>query len=258
MRVGILVAVFAAALLNSSGSLGERQSQKPPKATPARNNNFLMAIQEKGGDPERAGNVKIRFYGHDAFEITSPQDLSVLTDPWRNDSTGTFPKWFLRDFPAVQSDVVVSTHAHFDHDAVDRPQGLVVLERLVGQFRLGDVEITGLAERHAGATQPNEVTLDNAIQIVETGGLRIVVWGDNRAVVNSTLDRYLKNIDVLILPVENVLTDEEVDAVVGKLSPTASPKKLLGVMPMTSTDLSLSFSFSPSAARPPNSRCQKP
>jgi L-ascorbate metabolism protein UlaG (beta-lactamase superfamily) len=229
MRVGMLAAIFAVALFNLGGSGRERQSGKPanaapapaPAPAPAQNNNFVVAIQEKGGDPARAGNVKIKFYGHDAFEITSPEDLSVLTDPWRNDSTGAFPKWFLRDFPAVSVDVVVSTHAHFDHDAVERPRGTVVLERFAGQFKLGDVEITGLAEKHAGGTQAGETAIPNAIQIVETGGLKIVVWGDNRAAVNSTLDRYLKNVDVLILPVENVLTNEEVNAVVGKYDPKA-------------------------------------
>jgi Beta-lactamase superfamily domain len=77
-----------------------------------------------------------------------PKGLTVLTDPWRNDSTGAYPKWFLNDFPALRVDIVISTHAHFDHDAVERPNGLMVLERLVGQFKLGDIEITGLADKH--------------------------------------------------------------------------------------------------------------
>jgi L-ascorbate metabolism protein UlaG (beta-lactamase superfamily) len=221
MRVGMLAAIFAVWLLNLTGGEREQQPEKLANATPAQNNNFVMGIQEKGGDSTRPGNVKIKFYGHDAFEITSPEDLSVLTDPWRNDSTGAFPKWFLRDFPAVQTDVVVSTHAHFDHDAVERPRGVVVLERFVGQYKLGDVEITGLAEKHASGTQPSATAIPNAIQVLETGGLKIVVWGDNRAAVNSTLDRYLKNVDVLILPVENVLTDEEVNAVVERYDPKA-------------------------------------
>jgi hypothetical protein len=71
----------------------------------------------------------------------------------------------------------------------------MVLERLVGQFRLGDVEITGLADKHKcdptadskaesvpgnfpeETCPPNNVIgFDNAIQIIETGGLRIAVW----------------------------------------------------------------------------------
>ncbi len=100
------------------------------------NDNALIKVQKAGGDPTRQGNVKIEFYGHNAFRITSPTGVSVLTDPWRNDSTGHYPRWFLNEFPAIQVDIVLSTHAHFDHDAVERPNGLVILERLIGLFKL--------------------------------------------------------------------------------------------------------------------------
>lgn len=221
MRVRTLAAILAIALLNLSCGARAQQSANSAKNTSGWNNSSLIAIQKKGGDPARAGDVKIRFYGHDAFEITSPEGLSVLTDPWRNDSSGAFPKWFVREFPPVQVHIVVSTHAHFDHDAVELPRGLVVLDRLVGQFKLGDVAIIGLAEKHASDPQSAETPLDNMIQILKTGGLRIAVWGDNRAAIDPALDHYLKNVDVLILPVESVLTDDEVNVVLAKYEPKA-------------------------------------
>ena len=116
----------------------------------------------------------------------------------------------------------------------------MVLERLVGQFKLGDVEITGLADKHkcdpiadrkadsapgsfhAETCPPNNVIgFDNTIQIIETGGLRIAVGGDNRSVPNPSLDRSLRNVDVLILPVETILTTTEADAIVRKYDPKA-------------------------------------
>src|SRR5579863_7354496 len=138
MRVGVLVVVVSIVLLISSAVALPQQTQKSPNNKPAWNDNSLIEIQKRGGDPARAGEVKIEFYGHDAFKITSPDGVSVLTDPWRNDTSGAFPKWFVRDFPAVQVDIVLSTHAHFDHDAVERPRGLMVLERVVGVYKLGD------------------------------------------------------------------------------------------------------------------------
>jgi hypothetical protein len=169
------------------------------------NDNALIKVQKAGGDSTRRGDVKIEFYGHNAFMITSPTGVTVLTDPWRNDSTGHYPRWFLNEFPAIRVDIVLSTHAHFDHDAVERPNALVILERLIGQFKLGDVAITGLADKHkCDSALPdtcppgNVLGFDNAIQIIETGGSRIANWGDNRPVPDSSLDRYLRNVDVLI------------------------------------------------------------
>ena len=238
MRRKTFVPIFF--LVLSAWTLGANGQQSDNSATPspAWNDNSLITLQKNGGDPARPGNVKIEFYGHDAFKITSPAGLTVLTDPWRNDPSGAYPKWFLQDFPSIRVDIVLSTHAHFDHDAVDRPHALVVLERLVGQFKLGDVEVTGLADKHqcdpafdqknASAdahvqTCPpnNAMEFDNAIQIIETGGLRIAVWGDNRAAPAPFLEHYLKNVDVLMLPVETVLTPAEVDAIVRKYDPKA-------------------------------------
>jgi L-ascorbate metabolism protein UlaG (beta-lactamase superfamily) len=256
MRLKALAPIVCLSLLALTGGARAQRSSTSAATSPAWNDNSLITIQKAGGDPTRSGDVAIEFYGHDAFKITSPAGLTVLTDPWRNDSTGLYPKWFLNEFPALRVDIVLSTHAHFDHDAVERPKGLMVLERLVGQFKLGDIEVTGLADKHQcdaaldqkadraaadfhGDTCPpnNAIEFDNAIQIVETGGLRIAIWGDNRAVPDASLDHYLKNVDVLILPVETVLTRAEVDTIVQKYDPRAVIPAHYNVNGMT-TDVS--------------------
>jgi L-ascorbate metabolism protein UlaG (beta-lactamase superfamily) len=229
MRFRTLATLVLFLLLTLNDGARAQQAERSADTTVAWNDNSLIAIQKKGGDPTRPGDVRIEFYGHDAFKVTSPVGLTILTDPWRNDAAGRYPKWFLREFPAIRVDIVLSTHAHFDHDAVERPQGLMVLERFVGQYSLGDIEITGLADKHkceVAADKPDETCppnnvlgLDNAIQLIETGGLRIAIWGDNRPAPDSFLDHYLNNVDVLILPVESVLTRAEVDAIVGKYNP---------------------------------------
>jgi len=240
MRLKALPPIVLLVLFTFTCGARAQQSGKSADSSPAWNDNPLITVQKTGGDPTRAGDVKIEFYGHDAFKITSPNGVTVLTDPWRNDSTGSYPKWFLNEFPPVQVAIVLSTHAHFDHDAVERPRGLMVLERLVGQFQLGDIQITGLADKHKCEPAPpdnqdsasasfhvetcppnNVISFDNAIQIIETGGLRIAVWGDNRAAPGPSLDHYLKNVDVLILPIESILTRAEADAIIAKYDPKA-------------------------------------
>jgi L-ascorbate metabolism protein UlaG (beta-lactamase superfamily) len=240
MRFKTVAPIALFVLLASTFGARAQQSETSTAPFPAWNDNSLINIQKNGGDPTRSGNVKIEFYGHDAYKITSPAGLTVLTDPWRNDPTGLYPKWFLNEFPALRVDIVLSTHAHFDHDAVERPNALVVLERLVGQFKLGDIEVTGLADKHQCQSTPpdksdrssahskeetcppnNVIGFDNAIQIIKTGGLRIAIWGDNRGLPDPYLDHYLKNVDILILPVDTILTRPEVDAIVRKYDPKA-------------------------------------
>ena len=207
------------------------------------NDNRLIVLQAKGGDPKTAGSVKVEFFGHMAFKFTSPEGTTVLVDPWRNDPSGAWGKWLPHEFPEIPVDIVVSTHAHFDHDAVHRPHALMVFERLIGEFHLADVAISGLAEKHqchsegqlkwdaittefGFSTCPpnNPLAFDNTIQIIETGGLRIGIWGDNRPVPDSHLDKSLTNLDVLVLPIdgtEHILTYKEVDAIIAKFRPKA-------------------------------------
>lgn len=224
-RVANAVVLIASLLLFAASGALAQNSEAPACTLSASSCNPFIKFQANSGDPSRPGDVKIEFFGHDSFRITSPAGLTVLVDPWKNDPTGRFPKWFSAQFPPLRVDVVLSTRAHFDHNAVEAPNALMVLDRLVGQFTLGDVAITGLADIHQCQSMPcpprNEPGFENTIQIITTGGLRIVIWGDNRAAPDSSLDRSLKNVDVLVLPVDTVLTRSETDEVLKKYDPKA-------------------------------------
>ena len=98
MRLKTLAAIVSFVLLSLNYGAGAQQSGRSVDTSPAWNDNSLITVQKNGGGPTRSGDVKIEFYGHDAFKITSPVGLTVLTDPWRNDSTGLYPKWFLNEF----------------------------------------------------------------------------------------------------------------------------------------------------------------
>ena len=46
---------------------GVHAQQSSMAPSPAWNDNSLISVQKRGGDPTRAGEVNIEFYGHDAF-----------------------------------------------------------------------------------------------------------------------------------------------------------------------------------------------
>ena len=209
-----------------------------------KNNNHLIEAQKNSvGDPATSGEVTIDFYGHAAFKMTSPAGLTLLFDPWRNDPSGAWGLWFPEEFPEIEVDAILSTHAHFDHDATERPNGQMILDRMTGTYQFNDVRITGLADKHqceapgwykwtnamAEFGQPqcppdNYHHLDNNIYLLETGGMRIVVWGDNRQNPNPHVWAALTDIDVLVLPVDatqHILSYDQVDAIVNRIKPHA-------------------------------------
>jgi L-ascorbate metabolism protein UlaG (beta-lactamase superfamily) len=209
--------------------------------TQVKNNNHIIDMQKAGGDPGAAGEVTIDFFGHAAFRITTPGGFTMLFDPWRNDPSGAWGMWFPEEFPDVEVDAVLSTHAHFDHDAITRPKGQMILDRISGVYEFADARVTGNADKHVCEApgwyawtnampefgQPqcppdNYHHLDNNIYVVETGGMRIAVWGDNR---NNPADHVwaaLTDIDVLILPVDSsqhILSYEQSDEIVARIDP---------------------------------------
>jgi len=203
------------------------------------NNDRTIAAQVYGGLHADAGRVKITFYGNIAVEIESPRGIKIFVDPWRNDITGMYPPWYVRDMPMVRTDIGLVTHAHFDHDAVDRLEADMVMERMAGSFRLGDVRILGIAEKHVCETQgevpyrklvkffidqdpcPPDETLqwDNSLYVIETGGLRILHWGDNRQNPPDHVWELIGDVDVAILAVSDdghILSQKWADVVMEK------------------------------------------
>ena len=208
------------------------------------NNNRVIELQSTTGtaDPATAeGEVRFDFYGHCAIKITSPNGASVLFDPWRDDPSGAWGSWFKQDFPETQVDICMSTHTHFDHDAIDRPVSTMVLDRMVGNFEFADLSITGFADKHAcvapgwynwtnalaefgvEACPPNNVNhMDMVVYLVETGGIRTLIWGDNRHNPPAPFWDAIGRVDVLTLPVdgsEHILSYEQANDIVSILGP---------------------------------------
>ncbi len=206
------------------------------------NHNRMIEWQRDTEKPT-SQTVGLSFYGSSAFKIVSPQGISVMLDPWRNLPTRKWD-WYFYDFPKTEVDIGVSTHAHFDHDALHRLDAHVLLDRLIGTYEFADVRITGIADKHAVDSSnavydfkkiiqkfsdieiepPNNPrSWDNCIIIVETGDLRILHWGDNRHNPPQEIWEAIGDIDIALLPVDgsqHVLGFARIQEIIEQLKPS--------------------------------------
>ncbi|MGC3939708.1 MBL fold metallo-hydrolase [Roseobacter sp. EG26] len=204
------------------------------------NNNHVIDLQSTTGSAVD-GAVGVDFYGHCAIKITSPGGATVLFDPWRDDPSGAWGLWFKNEFPETPVDICMSTHTHFDHDAIHRPVSTMVLDRMVGNFEFADIKITGFADKHAcvapgwyswtdalaefgvNACPPDNVGhMDMVVYLVETGGIRTLIWGDNRHNPPQEFWDAIGQVDVLTLPVDgsqHILSYEMGNNIVERLKP---------------------------------------
>ena len=187
----------------------------------ASNHNRMIELQ-KGSALTKDGAMEIAYYGSSAFKITSPMGVSVMVDPWRNHPSRKWD-WYFHDFPITEVDIGISTHAHFDHDALHRLDAHVLLDRLIGQYTFGDVTISGFADKHAvdstyalydykkiskffnnvDIEPPNNPrSWDNCLLVLEIGEMRILHWGDNRHNPPENIWSALGQIDIALLPID--------------------------------------------------------
>ncbi len=205
--------------------------------------NHNRMLEHQSAAPGSApGAVELAYFGSSAFRITAPSGLTIMLDPWRNLPTRRWD-WYFYDFPRTEVDIGVSTHAHFDHDALHRLDASVLLDRLIGTYQFADVTITGIADKHAtdssNATydfkkitkefggvdiEPpnNPRSWDNCLIVVETGGLRTLHWGDNRHNPPEDVWERLGRIDIALLPVDesqHVMGFEHTAEIIARLQP---------------------------------------
>lgn len=235
---------FAAAGAAGVGAVASLVAPREARAqstdwTQPGNNNHVIALQEAESFPD--GAVGVDYYGHCAFKITSPGGATVMVDPWRDDPSGAWGLWFRYPFPETPVDITMSTHTHFDHDAIMRPSSTMILDRMVGAFEFADLKITGFADKHAclapgwynwtnalaefgaEACPPNNVGhMDMVTYLIETGGVRILIWGDNRPNPAPGFWEAVGQVDVLTLPVDgsqHILSYDQGDEIVETLKP---------------------------------------
>ena len=239
-RRSFFMAAGAAGVSAAALSLGSTRAQaQSTDWTQPGNNNHVLDLQSASEFP--SGEVTLDYYGHCALKITAPSGATVIIDPWRDDPSGAWGLWFKSKFPETLVDITLSTHTHFDHDAIDRPQSTMVLDRMVGNFEFADIKITGYADKHAcvapgwyqwtnaltefsvQACPPDNIGhMDMVVYVIETGGIRTLIWGDNRPDPGEAFWKAIGKIDVLTLPVDgsqHILSYEQGNAIVERLKP---------------------------------------
>ncbi len=164
--------------------------------------------------------VGVDYLGHSAFLLTTPAGLRVAIDPYGNPS-GSEPRWFVRPCPRVACDILLITHPHFDHDAIDRVDGSPTILRGPLELRDDGLRIRGVMSRHARHFG-REFGQRNIIFVIETAGVTLCHLGDSRADLPPETVEAFGRVDVLIVPVDDsqhLLTYADADQLIFRLAP---------------------------------------
>jgi L-ascorbate metabolism protein UlaG (beta-lactamase superfamily) len=140
--------------------------------------------------------MKIKWYGHSAFGITTGGGVHICTDPY---VTGCYDGAIGYGPIGDACDVVVQSHDHPDHAGASEVPGEPVLVRGSGEHNVKGVTFVGTPTFHdeSGGSERGE----NTVFTFESEGVKVAFLGDLGHVLSDEQVKAIGPVDVLLTPV---------------------------------------------------------
>jgi L-ascorbate metabolism protein UlaG (beta-lactamase superfamily) len=140
--------------------------------------------------------MKIKWYGHAAFLITSDEGIKIIIDPYE---PGAFGGQLSYGKITDQADIVLTSHEHADHNYTKDLLGTPQIIKGSGSKTIGGISMKGVATFHdpskgseRGANTIFTLTI-NHIQLCHLGDLGHLLSEKELADIGS--------VDILLIPV---------------------------------------------------------
>jgi L-ascorbate metabolism protein UlaG (beta-lactamase superfamily) len=160
--------------------------------------------------------MQVEWYGQSAFQLTT-SDSTVFIDPF-GDVSALSARGLQFDYPPIKdvtADVVLVTHEHLDHNAVDVIGGSpLVLRSTAGRLQSPIGEIVAVASEHDTAAGTERGP--NTIFVFELDHIRVCHLGDfGQSSLREEQVRAIGAVDLLFVAdtfLEQMSTVQRIDA----------------------------------------------
>lgn len=144
--------------------------------------------------------MTITYYGHSCFRVKG-KNGTVIFDPYSS-AVG----WPL---PTLSADVVVSSHDHFDHNAIDAIKPTTRREKVFSITKAGEYEIGGISVFSVKTFHDDQEGVQRGENLVSTilmDHLRITHLGDLGHLLDASQQEQIGTTDILLIPIGGVFT----------------------------------------------------
>jgi L-ascorbate metabolism protein UlaG (beta-lactamase superfamily) len=144
--------------------------------------------------------MRVEWYGQSAFRLDDGEH-SVFIDPF-GDMSAVADRGLTWDYPAIEADadVLLVTHEHGDHNAIEAVGGdPVVLRSTAGRLESPIGEVLAVASEHDDVAGTERGP--NTIFVFELGGIRVCHFGDfGQRVLREEQAEAIAEVDLLFVP----------------------------------------------------------
>jgi len=151
--------------------------------------------------------MKIKWYGHSAFLITSDQGVKIITDPYESGAYGgqlAYGK--IKD----QSDIALTSHDHADHNDTKSLQGSPQIVKGSVSKTVKGISFKGISTYHDSSKGSERGT--NTIFTFSVDGIRVCHLGDLGHILSEKELAEIGPVDILLIPVGGYFTIDSKEA----------------------------------------------
>jgi L-ascorbate metabolism protein UlaG (beta-lactamase superfamily) len=164
--------------------------------------------------------MKIKWYGHAAFMITSDQGVKIITDPYESGAYGDQLSYaVIKD----QADIVSISHDHADHNDTKSLPGSPEIVKGSGSKTVKGISIKGIPSYHDSSKGSERGV--NTIFTFFVDGMKICHLGDLGHILSEKELAEISPVDILLIPVGGYFTIDPKGAT--KVAEQIKPKVLI-------------------------------
>jgi len=151
--------------------------------------------------------MKIKWYGHSAFQITTDSGTRIIIDPYES---GAFGGAIAYGRITDEADIVLTSHDHGDHNYTKDIKGTFVILKEAGVYEEKGIRIKAIATYHD--TKKGNERGNNLVFVITADGMNIAHLGDLGHILDDSALQIMGQIDILFLPVGGFFTIDAKDA----------------------------------------------
>jgi L-ascorbate metabolism protein UlaG (beta-lactamase superfamily) len=164
--------------------------------------------------------MKIKFYGHAAFLITSDKGMKIITDPYESGAYGDQLSYGqIKD----QADIVSTSHDHADHNDTKSLPGSPEIVKGSGSKTVKGISIKGIPTYHDSSAGSERGA--NTIFTFSVDGMKICHLGDLGHILKEKELAEIGPVDILLIPIGGYFTIDPKEAT--KVAEQIKPKVLI-------------------------------
>lgn len=140
--------------------------------------------------------MKIKWYGHAAFRITTGKEIRIIIDPYES---GAFNGALSYSKIDEEADIVLISHDHADHNYVKNIKGKYILIDKAGEDDTLGIKVEALETFHDKSSGRERGR--NLIFVITADDLILVHMGDIGHALDGELLKTIGKVDIVLLPV---------------------------------------------------------